>query len=120
MRSRGRLGGCRGHPPLDAHAHLDPGCTSEELAAAGAVLAMTLSLDEAARTVHRHEPHITWGVGCHPRDRHAQASFDAGRFRELAERTAIVGEIGLDAGSPVPRDRQLQTFRQVLAIVLLP
>jgi hypothetical protein len=35
-------------PPLDAHAHLDPEQTSEELAASGAVLAMTLSLDEAA------------------------------------------------------------------------
>lgn len=33
-------------PPIDAHAHLDPDRTSSELADTGAVLAMTLSLDE--------------------------------------------------------------------------
>jgi TatD DNase family protein len=103
--------------PLDAHAHLDPECTSEELAASGAVLAMTLSLDEAARVVDRPEPYITWGVGCHPRSLKAQESFDVGRFRELAERTAIVGEIGLDSGSSVPLELQLRTFRQALAVV---
>jgi TatD DNase family protein len=54
-------------PPLDAHAHLDPDRISSELAGTGAVLAMTLSLDEAALVVDRYEPHITWGVGCHPR-----------------------------------------------------
>jgi TatD DNase family protein len=78
---------------------------------------MTLSLDEAARVVNRYEPHITWGVGCHPRNLKAQEAFSAGRFGELAERAAIVGEIGLDTGSRVPLDLQLQTFRQALEIV---
>jgi TatD DNase family protein len=78
---------------------------------------MTLSLDEAARVVDRRVPQIAWGVGCHPRKLRAQASFDAERFGELAERMAIVGEIGLDTGSPVPLETQLQTFRQALAIV---
>ncbi len=104
-------------PSLDAHAHLDPGRTSEELVDSGAVLAMTLSLDEAALIVDRVEPRITWGVGCHPRTPKAQESFDVERFRELAERAAIVGEIGLDAGSRVPLELQLQTFRQALAVV---
>jgi hypothetical protein len=72
--------------PLDAHAHLDPERTSDELADSGAVLAMTLSLDEAARVVDRHEPYISWGVGCHPRNLKAQESFNAGQFRELAQR----------------------------------
>jgi hypothetical protein len=36
------------------------------------------------------------------------------RFAELAQRTAIVGEIGLDTGSRAPLECQLQTFRQVL------
>lgn len=52
---------------LDAHAHLDPARTADELAGSGVILAMTLSLDEAARVVRRREPHIAWGVGCHPR-----------------------------------------------------
>jgi TatD DNase family protein len=104
-------------PPLDAHAHLDPARTPGELASTGAVLAMTLSLDEAALVVDRYEPHITWGVGCHPRKLKPQEAFNAERFGELAERAAIVGEIGLDTGSRVPLERQLQTFRQVLEVV---
>ena len=35
-------------PSLDAHAHLGPKRTADEVADSGAVLAMTLSLDEAA------------------------------------------------------------------------
>jgi len=104
-------------PPLDAHAHLDPDRTSDELAASGTVLAMTLSLDEAALVIDRYEPQITWGVGCHPRKLKPQEAFDAERFGELAERTAIIGEIGLDTGSRVPLELQLQTFRQALAVV---
>jgi len=104
-------------PPLDAHAHLDPARTSRELAESGAVLAMTLSLDEATHGVDRSEPLITWGVGCHPRKLRSQESFNAEMFRELTKRTANVGEIGLDAGSRVPLERQLRTFRQVLEVV---
>lgn len=98
-------------PPLDAHAHLDPDRTSNEMTDTGAVIAMTLSLDEAVRVVDRYEPHITWGVGCHPRKLKSQEAFDAKQFGELAERAAIVGEIGLDTGSRVPLEMQLQTFR---------
>jgi TatD DNase family protein len=104
-------------PPLDAHAHIDPIITSTDLAASGAVLAMSLSLDEAALVVDRIEPLIIWGVGCHPRKLKSQEAFDELRFSELVERTAIVGEIGLDTGSRVPLELQLQTFRQALAIV---
>jgi TatD DNase family protein len=104
-------------PSLDAHAHLDPSRLSDELAAAGAVLAMTTSLDEAALVVDRHEPHVTWGVGCHPRRRDAQESFDLERFVCLVEQTAIVGEIGLDTGSRVPLELQLRNFREALEVV---
>lgn len=103
-------------PPLDAHAHIDPARTSRELAESGAVLAMTLSLDEATHGVDRSEPLITWGVGCHPRKLRSQESFDAELFRKLAKRTAIVGEIGLDTGSRVPLEVQLRTFRQALEV----
>ncbi len=86
-------------PSLDAHAHLDPARTAAELADSGAVLAMTLSLDEAALVLGRCELPIAWGVGCHPRRLKSQESFDAERFGEMAEQTGIVGEVGLDTGS---------------------
>jgi TatD DNase family protein len=107
-------------PSLDAHAHLDPARTVDELAGSGSVLAMTLSLEEAALAIGRHDPQIAWGVGCHPRRVRAQESFDAERFGDLAERTAVVGEIGLDAGSHyshAPLETQLQTFREALGVV---
>jgi TatD DNase family protein len=104
-------------PSLDAHAHIDPARTADELAAAGVVLAMTSSLDEAALVVDRSEPRIVWGVGCHPCTPKSQESFDADRFRELAERTAVIGEIGLDTGSRVPIEVQLRTFTQALEVI---
>jgi TatD DNase family protein len=104
-------------PSLDSHAHLDPARTADELAGCGAVLAMTLSLDEAALVIDRRDLPIAWGVGCHPRKPRSQEAFDAERFRELAERTAIIGELGLDTGSRVPLEMQLRTFRQALEAV---
>jgi TatD DNase family protein len=101
---------------LDAHAHLRSTHSTEELADAGAVLAMSLSLDEAAQVVGRGDPIIAWGVGCHPRNLRAQQAFDVERFGELARKSAIIGEIGLDTGSRVPIDLQLQIFRQALRI----
>ena len=99
---------------LDAHAHLDPRRTSAELAEAGAVLAMTLSLDEADKVVHRKEPLIAWGVGCHPRKLAAQQAFKSDHFAQLAEHAAIIGEIGLDVAYQVPFELQLKTFRAAL------
>ena len=107
-------------PSLDAHAHLDHARTVDELADSGSVLAMPLSLEEAALAIGRHDPQIVWGVGCHPRRLRAQESFDAERFGDLAERTAVVGEIGLDVGSHyshAPLETQLQTFREALEVV---
>ena len=106
--------------PLDAHAHIDPAHRLDDVASAGAVLAMTLSLEEAALAVDRREPYIVWGVGCHPRLRKAQEAFSVEQFANLVERTAIVGEIGLDKGSRVPLALQLQTFRQALAVLACP
>jgi TatD DNase family protein len=105
-------------PSLDAHAHIDPNRASDELIDTGAVLAMTFSLDGGEAVVKRAEPHIVWGIGCHPRFAKAQESFNAGKFRGLAEQTALVGEIGLDTGSHVPLETQLRTFRQVLGILI--
>jgi len=101
-------------PTLDAHAHIAPEHSSKDLEDSGAVLAMTLSLDEAAQVLARQEAYITWGVGCHPRAPTSQRTFDLKRFGELAERTAIIGEIGLDSGSRVPLELQLTNFRQAI------
>lgn len=104
-------------PSIDAHAHLHPSRSSKELAKSGAVLASTLSLDEAVQGIGRKEPLIAWGVGCHPRLPTSVQAFDADRFGDLAERSAFVGEIGLDGGSRVPMEHQLQVFRQALEVV---
>ncbi len=104
--------------PLDAHAHFAPSRRAEELADAGAVLASTLSLEEAAGAVRRREANVVWGVGCHPRLPQAQAAFDPTVFAKLAEGTALVGEVGLDVQwSRVPIDDQLRVFRRVLCEV---
>jgi hypothetical protein len=83
------------YPTLDAHGHIAPHHSSKDLEASGAVLAMTLSLDEAAHGVRCKESHITWGAGCHPRFPKSQETFDVKRFEELLKKTAIVGEVWL-------------------------
>lgn len=101
-------------PTLDAHAHFDPQRTSAELFEASPVLAMTLSLDEAARVIGRAEPNVAFGVGCHPRKLAAQQAFNPDRFVELADRTPVIGEIGLDVAYHVPLELQLKTLRAAL------
>ena len=100
---------------LDAHAHIDPTHISTDLAQAGAVLAMTLSLDEAAKVVGREDQFIAWGVGCHPRKVAAQQVFDPDRFFELALRSPIIGEVGLDVAYQVPLEQQFSTLRVALS-----
>jgi len=102
-------------PSLDAHAHLSPTRTVEELKNCGAVLAMTLSTDEAQQVFQKKVGNIVWGVGCHPRQLNAQETIDTEIFAELASQTALIGEIGLDTGSPVPFERQVKVFRCALA-----
>jgi TatD DNase family protein len=77
---------------------------------------MSIAPDEAECAIERTDPLIAWGVGCHPRFPRSQSGFNAQRFRALIKRTAIVGEVGLDTGSRVPLETQLQTFRQILQI----
>jgi TatD DNase family protein len=104
-------------PTLDAHAHLHPSRRPEELENSGAVLSMTLSLDQAAAGGERADAWVAWGVGCHPRFPAHQQAFDPARFRVLVEQTAIAGEIGLDGGSRVPMEMQLRTFRACLKVI---
>jgi TatD DNase family protein len=102
-------------PTLDAHAHLEPNRSSQELAEVGSVLGMTLSLSEAEVVLGKDEPYVAWGVGCHPRKLAAQQAFKAEHFSRLAVKTAVIGEVGLDSGSRVPFELQQDTFRTVLA-----
>jgi TatD DNase family protein len=105
------------YPTFDAHGHITPTHTSKDLEGSGTVLAMTLSLDEAALGVSRKEANITWGVGCDPRFPKSQEAFDVKQFEDLLEKTAIVGEIGLDTGSRVSLELQLKNLRQILEVV---
>lgn len=100
-------------PSLDAHAHVE---SAVRITGAGFVLAMTLSADEASVGLRRHDTRVVWGVGCHPRRARAVRGFDRERFDALALRTPLVGEIGLDASSRVPREEQLAAFRGALAV----
>jgi TatD DNase family protein len=101
-------------PSLDAHTHIAPASSNAELANSGALLAMTLSLEEAAHSLERAPALVAWGVGCHPRQARAQQTFDPSLFAELAARSAIIGEVGLDTGSRVPLELQLHNFRTLL------
>lgn len=100
-------------PTLDAHAHLDAR-KARSLDRCGVVLAQTVSLEEAARSISRRESNVCWGVGCHPRLAEAQAAFDPGRYQELLALSPVAGEVGLDTGSRVSMTVQLATFRAVL------
>ena len=105
------------YPTLDAHAHLDPSRSLDELCSSGAVLSMCLSLEKSEIALERHDRQIAWGIGCHPRFPASQADFDFKRFCSLASHTAVIGEVGLDTGSRVPMDTQIKIFRQVLEFV---
>lgn len=108
----------RSLPPLDLHAHIDPGIEATEMVALrAAVVAVTRSLDEASLALQRADPMTAWGVGCHPGLVGAQKSFSKERFAELIESTPFVGEIGLDGKSRVPMETQLATFRSILDVL---
>jgi TatD DNase family protein len=104
-------------PTLDAHAHLKHMHSALDLSTCGAVLAMTVSLEEASHTITRSDQTILWGIGCHPGEVDAQQRFDERTFRDLIKHTPIVGEIGLDKRSQVPFDVQLKNLRAILNIV---
>jgi len=102
-------------PPLDTHAHVDPGIDGAELRKLGAfIFAMTRSLDEFEAVQSRSDLRTLWGVGVHPGLVRAQRSFSVERFHQLVQDAPLVGEVGLDGSSRVPIEIQTTTFRQVL------
>lgn len=86
-------------PLLDCHAHIAPDVTAAQLATLrGAfVFAVTRDLTEARAVQQRHDPTLVWGVGAHPGVRAALDEYEPSEFRRLVARTALVGEVGMDA-----------------------
>ena len=105
-------------PPLDLHAHIAPSIDTAELDALNAVIfAVTRSLSEAEVVLARDDRATVWGVGCHPALASSHASFTRDSFTELLERSAFVGEIGIDGKARVPLNRQRTTLRSALQIL---
>lgn len=57
------------------------------------------------------------GVGCHPGDAVAIAAFNRATFAQRAQTTSLVGEVGLDRGSPVPMADQRRVCEELLDAV---
>lgn len=104
-------------PPIDAHAHIKTGIEARELRALRAVIfAMTREPSEWAPATQRSDRACIWGLGCHPGVVGATEHFDAERLRSLLSHSPLIGEVGLDARSKVPKDVQLKVFRSVLEV----
>ena len=79
------------------------------------ILGVTNSASEFDRA--RSSDRVIRGVGCHPGDASAIAAFDRAAFAARAETTALVGEVGLDAGSAVSSADQRRVCAEVLDVV---
>jgi TatD DNase family protein len=106
-------------PPLDLHAHVDPLTAEDDLRSLGAVIfAATRSLAEAREALQRQDDMVIWGVGSHPGLARSHSSFTPDVFRSLIELTAFISEFGLDGGSKVAMERQQQTLRSALDVLI--
>lgn len=100
---------------LDSHAHVDPRIAPARLERLNAcVVAVTRSSAEYRQVRNRRDRTTVWALGVHPGVSEAHAAFDACEFEDLLKEAAIVGEIGLDGGSSVPMETQLQTLTSIL------
>jgi len=103
--------------PLDAHAHIEPGIASAELAALrSCVVAVTRSLDEYAQTQDRLDRCVVWGAGCHPGLVREVKGFSASRLRDAIATTPVIGEVGLDGAARTPMEDQLTALRAILKV----
>jgi TatD DNase family protein len=104
-------------PPLDTHAHVDVTITPSDLLALRAVVfAAARSLEESKQALDRQPSDLltVWGLGVHPGIKTALEQFNVDTFKVLLNRTAYVGEIGLD-GKVKSR---LSLQREVLKTIL--
>jgi TatD DNase family protein len=104
-------------PPLDAHAHIEPGIGPGELEALRAcVIAVTRTLGEYAQVQGRPDRSVVWGAGCHPGLAREVRGFSAARLRAAIGSTPVIGEVGLDGAARTPMDAQLEALRAILAV----
>lgn len=104
---------------LDLHAHIDVGIPPDKLRSLGAVVFVaTRTLAEARAALQRQDDLIVWGVGSHPGLVRSHSSFDAAAVRSPIGQTAFVSEFGLDLRAKVPLERQLQTLRGALDVLV--
>jgi TatD DNase family protein len=104
-------------PPLDTHAHIDVTISSNELLELRAVIfAASRSLKESRKALGRQPKDIltVWGLGVHPGVKTALETFDPAEFETLLDRTAYVGEVGLDGRAK----SRLGLQREILAAEL--
>ncbi|MEA2276837.1 MAG: TatD DNase family protein [Solirubrobacteraceae bacterium] len=103
--------------PLDAHAHVLTSIDERDLRELRAVtFAVTREPSEWTAATHRRDKYCVWGLGCHPQVPRAVDAFDADRLHELTERAPLIGEVGLDRRSKVPKDTQRTVFRSALEV----
>ncbi len=102
-------------PPLDLHAHVDPGVTTEQLQTLGnaIVFAVTRTIDEADAVGSRDDDRILWGAGSHPGLAKALDAYSSGRFRNVLEHVDFVGEVGMDR--KLEHDRALEVLADSIA-----
>ena len=105
-------------PPLDVHAHVATDIPASDLEGLGAVvLIATRSMADFELVSGRQDLVSIWGLGCHPSLVGVQRSFDAILFEQALARTPYVAEVGLDGGSRVPLEKQIETLHTILEMV---
>lgn len=106
------------NPAVDAHAHLRPNLSPSDVEGIreAFVMAVTRSPGEWSCALRRRDRRIAWGLGCHPGDAEAISSYQETKLAAIAAKASFVGEVGLDARSPVPADRQEAVFRSILHV----
>jgi TatD DNase family protein len=104
-------------PPLDLHAHIDPGIAPRQLEQLGGVVfAATRSAAEFQRTTARSDHVTIWGLGCHPGVASAQVEYAPERFAELMSQTPFLGEVGLDGSARTDFETQTKIFQSILEL----
>jgi TatD DNase family protein len=105
-------------PPIDAHAHVETGVPSRDLADLGAfVFAVTRSRAEWDAALRRSDVLSVWGLGVHPGVTAAIEGFDPDDFQTALQGAVLVGEVGLDGKSKVAMTAQRAVFDEVLLAV---
>jgi TatD DNase family protein len=106
--------------PLDAHAHISPSISLDELDNLGAcIFAVTRTTTEFRTAQRLAHPTTLWGLGAHPSVRPDQILLDSDFFAKLVLTTPLIGEVGLDGRSSVDMTSQVQTLVSILEIVAL-